>query len=51
VKSTPWERASRAEGRIRPLVDRVFGLDDMPKAQAYMASNAQVGKIVLRIAQ
>jgi NADPH:quinone reductase-like Zn-dependent oxidoreductase len=38
-----------ASGRIRPVIDQVFRLDDMPKAQARMESNAQVGKIVLRM--
>jgi NADPH:quinone reductase-like Zn-dependent oxidoreductase len=36
-----------ADGRIRPLVDRVFPFDEMPAAKAFMESNQQVGKIVL----
>lgn len=39
-----------AEGRIVPLIDRVFPLDQVAAAKAYMESNAQVGKIVVRVA-
>jgi len=38
-----------ADGRLRPLIDRVFPLDQALEAQAYMVSNAQVGKIVLTV--
>ena len=38
-----------ADGRIRPLIDRVYGLDDLPAAKAYMESNAHLGKIVVRM--
>src|SRR5438552_5575261 len=37
------------DGRLRPLVDRVFGFDELPKAIAFMESDAQVGKIVVRV--
>jgi NADPH:quinone reductase len=36
-----------ADGRIRPVVDKVFPLGDLPAAKAYMESDAQVGKIVV----
>jgi NADPH:quinone reductase-like Zn-dependent oxidoreductase len=36
-----------ADGRIRPVVDKVFTLADLPAAKAYMESDAQVGKIVV----
>jgi len=36
-----------ADGRIRPVVDKVFPLSDLPAAKAYMESDAQVGKIVV----
>ncbi len=36
-----------ADGRIRPLVDKVFPLAELPAAKAYMESDAQVGKIVV----
>jgi NADPH:quinone reductase-like Zn-dependent oxidoreductase len=37
-----------AGGRITPLVDRVFALDALEEAKAYMESDAQVGKIVVK---
>jgi NADPH:quinone reductase-like Zn-dependent oxidoreductase len=39
-----------ADGRIRPLVDRVFAFDELAQAQAYMEADRHLGKIVLRIA-
>jgi NADPH:quinone reductase-like Zn-dependent oxidoreductase len=38
------------DGRIVPVIDRVFPFDELPAAKAYMESNAQVGKIVIRVA-
>jgi NADPH2:quinone reductase len=37
------------EGRLRPLVDRVFPLTELAAALAFMESDAQVGKIVVRV--
>ena len=37
-----------ADGRIRPVIDRVFAFDELPAAKAYMESDAQVGKIIVR---
>jgi len=39
-----------ADGRIAPLIDRVYSFDEVPAAQQRMESNAQVGKIVVQIA-
>jgi NADPH:quinone reductase-like Zn-dependent oxidoreductase len=39
-----------AEGRITPLVDRVFSFDELPQAKAHMESNAMVGKVVVKVA-
>jgi NADPH:quinone reductase-like Zn-dependent oxidoreductase len=36
-------------GKIRPLVDKVFAFDELPKAKQYMESDAHVGKIVVRM--
>jgi NADPH:quinone reductase len=37
-----------ADGRLEPVVDRVFDFDELPAAHAYFESNAMVGKVVLR---
>ncbi len=39
------------EGRLRPVVDRVFPLGEAGEALRYMDQAAQFGKIVLRIAE
>lgn len=36
-------------GRIRPVIDRVFEFDQLDRAKEYMLSNAQIGKIVIRV--
>lgn len=38
-----------ADGKLRPVIDRVFPLEQALEAQAYMASNVQLGKIVLKV--
>ena len=38
-----------AEGRIRPVMDQIYAFDDLPAAKAHMESNAQLGKIVVRM--
>ena len=38
-----------ADGRLRPLIDKVFGFEDLPAAIKFMESDAQVGKIVVRV--
>ena len=38
-----------ADGRIKPLIDRVFPFDQVPEAARYMNSDAQTGKIVIRV--
>lgn len=37
-----------ASGALRPIIDRVFGLDDYLAAYQHMLSNTQKGKIVVR---
>jgi NADPH:quinone reductase-like Zn-dependent oxidoreductase len=39
-----------ADGRIQPLIDRVFEFDQLEAAKLHMESNQHTGKIVLRIA-
>lgn len=38
-----------ADGRITPLVDSVYGFEDLPAAKARMDQNAMVGKIIVRM--
>ena len=38
-----------ADGRIRPLIDKVFGFDALAQAKAHMESNQHTGKIVLSL--
>ena len=38
-----------ADGRIEPLVDRVFAFDDVAAARDYFDSGAVVGKVVVRM--
>ena len=37
------------DGRLRPLVDRVFGFDQLIAARAHMEANAHLGKIIISI--
>ncbi len=41
----PWI----AEGRLKPLIDRVLPFDQVPQAHDAMRSNAHVGKIVVEV--
>jgi NADPH:quinone reductase len=36
-----------AEGKITPIVDRVFPFHELPAAKAYVESDAQLGKVVV----
>ena len=38
-----------ADGRVKPLIDRVYAFDELPAAKEYMESNAHLGKIVVRM--
>ena len=38
-----------ADGRIVPVLDRVFSFDELNMAKAYVESNAQIGKVVVRL--
>ena len=38
-----------ADGRVVPMVDRVFSFDELPAAKACMESSAMTGKIVVRV--
>lgn len=38
-----------ATGRIKPVIDRVFRFDELPQAKAFVESDTQLGKVVLRM--
>ena len=38
-----------ASGRIKPLIDRVYRFDQLPEAKAFVESDAQLGKVVVRM--
>lgn len=38
-----------AAGRIQPLIDKVFAFERLPEAQAYMESDAHLGKVAIRM--
>jgi NADPH:quinone reductase-like Zn-dependent oxidoreductase len=38
-----------ADGRIRPVIDRVFAFSELRAAKSRMESNAHLGKIVARM--
>lgn len=38
-------------GVLKPVIDRVFTLDDLPEAHRYMMSNAGFGKIVISLSE
>ena len=38
-----------ADGRIRPLIDRVFRFDELAQAKAFVESDAHLGKVVVRM--
>jgi NADPH:quinone reductase-like Zn-dependent oxidoreductase len=39
-----------AANKVKPIIDKVFGFDDVQAAYKYMASGAHFGKIVIRLA-
>jgi len=38
-----------ADGRVRPIVDRVFSLGEAADAEAYLVHGKRLGKVVLDI--
>jgi putative PIG3 family NAD(P)H quinone oxidoreductase len=45
-----WGLPRLASGRLRPIVDSVFPIDDVADAHRLVAANRAVGKVVLRVA-
>jgi NADPH:quinone reductase len=39
-----------SDGRIVPVIDKVFPFDDLPAAKAYVENNSHIGKVVVRVA-
>jgi len=37
------------DGRIRPIIDRSFALDDLASAQAHVEADRHVGKVVMQV--
>ena len=37
------------DGRIVPVIDRVFAFDELPAAKAYVEAGTQIGKVVVRM--
>jgi NADPH:quinone reductase-like Zn-dependent oxidoreductase len=42
--------AAIAANRLKPVIDRVFGFDEVPAALRHMEAGAHFGKIVIRVA-
>ena len=42
--------AAIAANKIKPVIDRVFGFDEVQAAYHHMAAGAHFGKIVIRVA-
>ena len=42
--------AAIAANKIKPVIDRVFGFDEVKAAYNHMAAGAHFGKIVIRVA-
>jgi NADPH:quinone reductase-like Zn-dependent oxidoreductase len=38
-----------ASGQLKPLIERVFRLDQIQEATRFLESNAQVGKIAISV--
>lgn len=49
ARAKQFVRAGLANGSLEPVIDRIFGFEDMVQAHQYMESNGQVGKIVVRV--
>jgi len=39
------------EGRLRPILDSVFSIEDVARAHERMQSSVHIGKIVLQVAE
>jgi NADPH:quinone reductase len=60
VASSVWNKPDRyahvrelilrglAQGQLKPMIDKVFPLDQIAEAHRYLESNQQVGKVVVK---
>ncbi len=48
-RATDYINARLESGALQPLIDRVFPLSEIREAHEYMASNLQMGKIVVTV--
>ncbi len=39
-----------ASGKIKPVIDRVFGFDELPAAKQYVETDQLLGKVIIRLA-
>jgi NADPH:quinone reductase-like Zn-dependent oxidoreductase len=49
ARGRAFVEAHLAGGALRPVIDRVFDFDDIVAAHRHLESNAQVGKVVVRV--
>ncbi len=49
AKAVDFILTGLSSGALRPIIDRVFAFDDIADAHRYLETNAQVGKIVVKV--
>lgn len=49
ARAVDWISRRLADGTLRPVIDRVFGLDEIVEAHRYIESGRQNGKIVIDV--
>ena len=49
ARAVRWISERLADRRLVPVIDRVFGFDDIAAAHAYLESGVQNGKIVVEV--
>ncbi|WNN69868.1 zinc-dependent alcohol dehydrogenase family protein [Kluyvera cryocrescens] len=50
ARATSFVAAGLRSGKLRPVIDKTFRLEDIAEAHRYMEANGQVGKIVVTVA-
>ena len=49
ARGKKYIRDGLESGALKPIIDRIFPLDDVADAHRYMESNRQMGKIVVMV--